>query len=48
MFFIFDSPLGNRVGQLEILSNWSFFPSEKFEFIEKIVYLSILKTFGFF
>jgi len=44
--FIFDSTIGGRIGQLDVLNRITFFPTKAFWGIGEIVYLSILDTFG--
>jgi hypothetical protein len=44
--FIFDRFFGNRIGQLEVLKEVSFFGKEPFEGIYEVVYLGLLKSFG--
>jgi hypothetical protein len=46
--FVFDKELGNRAGQLAILSNFDFLPSKPLSVIEEIVFTSILEVFGLF
>ena len=44
--FIFDRFFGNRIGQLEVLNDISWFAREPFEGIFEVVYLGVLKSFG--
>jgi hypothetical protein len=46
IFFLFDATLGGRVGQMDVLSEWTLFPSKEFDLVFEIVYLSMLKDFG--
>ena len=46
--FVFDSNLGGRSEQLEILSSYRWFPNLSFSGIEEMVYFSVLKQFGVF
>ena len=44
--FLFDAHLGGRLGQFEILKDFSLLPSSEFQTIWEIVYLGILQNFG--
>ncbi|WP_461453528.1 hypothetical protein [Mucilaginibacter sp.] len=44
--FLFDSQLGGRADQLNVLDNLTFFGDFNFDTITEIVYTSILKHFG--
>lgn len=44
--FIFDRFFGNRIGQLEVLEDVTWFGRGSFEGIFEVVYLGLLKSFG--
>ena len=45
--FLFDRLLGTRIGQFAILKNARFFSNMPFEEVYEIVYLGIIKSFGY-
>ncbi|MCH9631309.1 MAG: hypothetical protein S4CHLAM37_13310 [Chlamydiia bacterium] len=45
--FLFDRFLGTRIGQFEVLKTATWFSSHPFEEVFEIVYLGIIKGFGF-
>lgn len=46
MSFVFDSQLGGRASQLEVLYDVRFIPEERFIGLSEIVYLGVLGSFG--
>ena len=44
--FLFDRTLGGRIGQLRYLIDASLLPSQPFDIIQEIIYLSVIDYFG--